>query len=428
MNPKQRRIIERDIETLFSVRAFTVPSSVEAWMKLDFFHPTIKTDKGEFPLSPVGIAALHRLTTLISDIPEVRDSCSPVEIAQEAMECYSAWIRKLLQPTGREFTDNVVQALLAKVKTHKLLIAIEGVDLVDQDTVELGSMMICRADRKLLDSVRLGGILSPDWVFEQFKDKLWLTGTSRGSPKVALQRFEHRAILTVGLLAVCGALLYKGAIWRSRVRLASSTPRPRGYSILCWEPGGEDPHLISTNQSEQLLPLGTELIAYLRKECFLDQLIALLDQEQRTEIQDAIVRCLYWFGDAHGDRNPTMRFIKLWSCAECFFAIDKTDITEANARGIATTLIFAGYRILDPKDYPKFKRRLKSLYDLRSRAIHRAEFGLVENSDLEEFSQWVAWLVISMAALAERGFETLSAVNEQAVRLDAISIRIASED
>jgi hypothetical protein len=174
--------------------------------------------------------------------------------------------------------------------------------------------------------------------------------------------------------------------------------------------------------------LGTELVTYLRKDCFLDQLIALLDQEQRTEIQDAIVRSLYWFGDAHGDKNPTMRFIKLWSCVECFFAIDQIDITEANARGIATILTFAGYRILDPKDYSKFKRRLKLLYDLRSRAIHRAEFGLVENSDLEEFSEWIAWLVISMAGLAERGYKTLSAVSEQAVRLDAIGARIASKD
>jgi hypothetical protein len=48
---------------------------------------------------------------------------------------------------------------------------------------------------------------------------VWLTGTSEGSPTVALRRFKHRATLTVGLLAVCGALLYKGAIWRSHVRL-----------------------------------------------------------------------------------------------------------------------------------------------------------------------------------------------------------------
>jgi len=395
-------------------------------MKLGFFHPRVKTGKGEIPLSSSGVAAIHRLTTLISEIPEVRESCSPGEIAEEVMDCYSSWIRKLLQPTGEEFTDDVVQVLLAKVKTHELLITIEGVDLVDQDVIELGSMRICRADRKLLDGLRLGGILGPDWVFKQIRDRIWLTGRSTGSPKLSLQRFEHRAVLTVGLLAVCGALLYEGAIWRSHVRVAPSAPSRNTYSVLRWEQDGENPHLISTGQSDQLLPLGSEQISYLRKECFLDRLADLLDQEHRTEIQDAIVRSLYWFGDAHGDRNPTMRFIKLWSCAECFFAVDKTDITEANARGIATTLTFAGYRILNPKDYPKFKRRLKSLYDLRSRAIHRAEYGLVGNSELGEFSQWVAWLVISMAAFAERGYKTLSAVSEQAARLDAMGVRIAS--
>jgi hypothetical protein len=58
---------------------------------------------------------------------------------------------------------------------------------------------------------------------------------------------------------------------------------------------------------------------------------------------------------------------------------------------------------------------------LRSRAIHRAEFDLVENADLEEFSHWVAWMIVSMVALAERGYRTLAAVKDQALRLDAIS-------
>jgi hypothetical protein len=113
-----------------------------------------------------------------------------------------------------------------------------------------------------------------------------------------------------------------------------------------------------------------------------------------------------------------MRFIKLWSCAECFFAINDKDITEANARGIATILTCAGYSVWKAEDYPKLKRRLKQLYDLRSRAIHRAEFGAVQLQDLQDFSQWVAWVIISMTALSQRGYRTLEAIKEQIVRLD----------
>jgi hypothetical protein len=84
-------------------------------------------------------------------------------------------------------------------------------------------------------------------------------------------------------------------------------------------------------------------------------------------------------------------------------------------------LTFVGYGIIEAKDYLKFKRRLKSLYELRSRAIHRAEFDLLENADLEEFSYWVVWMIASMIALAERGYGTLAAVKDQALRLDRIT-------
>ena len=417
MNPKQKRTIERDVSTLFSDRALPARPTMEEWTE----NPTVRTDQGDRPLSTVGLAALRRLTSLISDTPEVRDVCSPKEIAEEIFKRYSGWVLRSRKPNGQEFTEDVLSALRAKVKVHEFLIAIEGIDIVDQETIDLGSMRICKADRKLLEGVELGGILNPDWVYGLFQDKLWLTGRSEGSPAVALRRFEHRATLTVGLLAVCGALLYKGAIWRSHVRLASSPSSRATRSILCWEQGGAEPHLINSGEGTQNLPLNAESIIYLRRVCFLDRIMAVLDEIQRTEVQDAIVRAVYWFGDAHGDRNPVMRFIKLWTCVECFFAIDDTEITEANARGFATLLTFVGYGIIEAKDYLTFKRRLKSLYELRSRALHRAEFDLVENTDLEEFSYWVAWMIVSMIALAERGYGTLAAVKNQALRLDRIT-------
>ena len=424
MDAKQKRIIERDVGTLFSKRALPVQPTLEEWTE----NPTIRTEQGDRPLSTAALAALRRIASLIGKIPEVRNSCSPEETAGEVFERYSGCVATSRRPTGQEFTDDVVGALRAKVKVHELLIAIEGIDLIDQEAIELGSMKISRADPKLLEGVKWGGFLDFDWVYGFFKDKLWLTGTSEGSPTVAVRRFEHRATLTVGLLAVCGALLYKGAIWRSHVRLASSPSTKVALSILCWEQGGAEPRLINSGEGKQDMPLNAESVAYLRRVCFLDRIVALLGEGERTEVQDAIVRALYWFGDAHGDRIPVMRFIKLWTCVECFFAIEDAGITEANARGIAALLTFTGYGIVEPKNYLEFKRRLKSLYGLRSKAIHRAEFDLVENADLEEFSHWVAWMIISMVALAERGYGTLAAVKAQILRLDAISTRASAAE
>lgn len=127
------------------------------------------------------------------------------------------------------------------------------------------------------------------------------------------------------------------------------------------------------------------------------------------------------FADAYKDRNPTMQFVKLWSCAECFFAIEKDGVTELNAQGIAAVLTFGGYRIVEPRNYGSFKKRLKKMYKLRSKAVHRAKFGHIEFADLNDFSRWTAWLIFSMVALSEKGYKTLRQVRERTVRLDRLS-------
>jgi len=421
MTPKEKRTIERDLETLFSTKAFIIPATIEVWKSLGFFHPQVRTDNGALPLSPVGIAALRRLTGIVQKFPELRDSCSSKEIAEQVHESYEGWIKRLLQPDGQEFVDGVRDALLATVKERIFLVGVEGLDLEDLERLNLGLTTICKADPALLSEIEFGGALTSEWVQSQFASKLWLIGNSQGSPEVSRQQFEHRTVLTVGILAVCGALLFKGAIWQSHVRaVIAPHQQTMAVSVFSWDAGGANPNVSRSWGQDKKLPLNAEAVSYLRKECFLDRLAELLGLKERTEVQDAIVRALYWFADAHADPNTTMRFIKLWSCAECFFAITDQDVTEANARGIATILTFAGYGITTAGEYAKFKRRLKAFYDLRSRAVHRAQFGEVQLQDLEEFSRLIAWLIVSMTALTERGYQTLASIKEQVVRLDRI--------
>ena len=346
------------------------------------------------------------------------------------LRSYKSWIKRNLQPTGQELMEDIVNSLHAIVKDYEFLIQIEGIDLKGQNILNLGSIRIQRSDRALLENVKFEGHLELDLIYEQFNNRFWLIGQSRGSPDIASERFEFRAALTVGILAVCGAVLYKGAIWRSRVRAVTSPLENRQAVVsLRWEVGGENPSYSRSWGAEQDLPLGPESISYLTQVCFLDQLASLPDKANRNKLQDAIVRSLYWFAEAYRDRNPTMQFIKLWSCAECVFSVEKQGasecqkVTELNARGIASVLTFAGYQIVSPQEYPAFKRRVKHLYRLRSKAVHRAKFGHVEIAALDDLSHWVAWVIISMVALSERGYKTLGQIYEQTSRLDDISAK-----
>jgi hypothetical protein len=335
------------------------------------------------------------------------------------LKSYNDLLEKHLQPTGQEVTEGISDALLALVKDNEFLVQVEGLDLTDQDTIELGGIRIQRSDRRLLEKVKFGGSLDLDSIYEQFKDNLWLIGAIKGSPDVASEQFEYRAALTIGLVAICGAVLYKGAMWRSRVRaMISPLEHRKATLILRRDRGGDNPELTRRWGHEQGPSLDAKSLTYLTDHCFLKQLAGVPGRADRTELEEAIVRSIYWFADAYRDINLTMRFIKLWSCAECFFAIDKEGVTELNAKGFTAILAFAGFNIIGPKDYPEVKRRVKNLYALRSDAIHRGSFGHIQFADLDDLSRWIAWIIVSMVSLSERGYRTLRQVREQSSRLD----------
>jgi hypothetical protein len=252
MTPKQRRIVERDVENLFSPKAFISKPTLEDVMRLGFFHPTVKYKRGTLFLSDKGMAAVRRLTDLVYGLDALRDSVSKREIGVQLLKNYNDLLEKHLQPTGQEFIEGVADALL------------EGLELIDQDSIELGSVRILRSNRALLERVKFEGGLELGSIYEQFKDSIWLIGAIRGSPDVASERFEHRATLTVGLLALYGAVLYKGAVRRSRLRAVISPLEHRKATlILSWERGGENPSLTRSWGHNQNLPLDAKSLAFL---------------------------------------------------------------------------------------------------------------------------------------------------------------------
>ena len=423
-SPKEKRIIERDIETLFSPKAFLKVQTIEDIKQLFPFHPSITLNGGIKFLSEGGIAAFRRLAQSIAKMRTLENVVSAREIEAQMQKDYSLWIDRRLQPSGHEFVEGVVSALLKEVKHFEFLLLIDGVDLKDREALVLGSFRIQRSNPDLFNAVKFGKYLDRDTTYSNFPHGMWLIGAVTGSPDVASEQFEYRAELIVGILGICGAVLYKGSIWRSRAQASSSAfSHRKTVSVLRWEADGKNPSLTRKWGREQNLPFTTESITYLNETCYLEQLAALPEIKDRSELQDAIVRAIYWFADAYKDRITVMQFVKLWTCLECFFAIDKREVTELNAKGVSAILTFAGFQIVDPKDYAKLKRRVKTMYDLRSTAIHRAEFGHVAVTDLEELSHWVAWIIISMASLVEKGFKTLKQVHDETSRLDALTGR-----
>jgi Apea-like HEPN len=426
MTSKEKRIVGRDVATLFSNRAFLSTPTFEDIRRLGPFHPQVEYKGNVIYLSDEGISAANRLVNLISRLPKLLDLVSEREIDAQAQEIHSSWLEDKLEPTGAEFIDCVVDSLHRRVRNYEYLVKLEGIELTDQDTFKLGTASIQSGDLGIPKDIKFSSPLEAQEIKLQIKGGLWLLLPSRGGSYRADQEFQYRVSLTVGLLAVLGAILYNGStISKCRIRaLTSPLENRKAVSWLRWEVGGGNLRHSRVWGHEQDLPFSSDSITYLNTECFLAQLAALPDRLERNELENAIVLALYWFAEANRDRNPVAQFVKLWTCAECFFAIKKDEVSEQNAAGISATLTFGGFRIIDPKDYKKFRARVKKMYDLRSKAIHQGLNAHVTKGDLHDLAKWVGWVIISMTALSCKGVTTLNQVRLEISRLDQLSVSI----
>ncbi len=71
-------------------------------------------------------------------------------------------------------------------------------------------------------------------------------------------------------------------------------------------------------------------------------------------------------------------------------------------------------------DYYILKTKIKKYYGLRSKVVHHAEYTHINEELLEELSFMVAWVVITMISLIDKGYTSLADVQMQAERFDKL--------
>ena len=330
------------------------------------------------------------------------------------------WFEEMLVPDVDEFFDRFLPALAKFKKARRFIYRVEGLTLQDVDTIELGSKTVRRQfSWDLLEGIESDDARMRECVEKEFGGQCVIEGREVGSRDKAQRKFVFGAEMAISVLRLCGCLLYRAAITHTHIRLVDRSLGARGTaSSLSW--AEEERRLCFTRYlgKEQSLTLSLDMLQYLTEHCFFKQLFQCLEKEDRSELEDTINRAIYWFGEAHKDSDDTMKFVKLWSCVESFFSIEKDQSTVLNATGLSAVMTCGGYSVVDVADYGEFKKKVTHLYDLRSKALHRAYHGHIGWSELEDFAQIVAWLITSMVSLTLKGYTELREVLQQCRRID----------
>ena len=404
---------------MLSRRELIVPSSPDELVKIGFFSPHIQHDGHQIYFSPRARIALGRFCQFVLDHGPFKGRVVFNDVYQITTSELADWYAQEVIPEGQVFVDAVEQELTQRIGKFVHLCRIEGLKLKSLKNLKIGSRTISRYSEEMIPGDWLKDDIISGRINEHFTNGFVMIGTESGTETATTEQFYFVSDQLLSVLRVHSCLLYRAAILKMNIRLVRGPLDGHTPAITAhWKTDCQVPTVTYHGRREQDVEIDQETLVYLQRSCFLDELASVVEKKNRNQLEEAIARGIFWFGEAQADGTKAGTWIKLWSSIESFFSVENEDIAEANSRGLAALLTYSGLRIKDLDSYEELKRKAKRHYTKRGKNVHRGAFQNIDQIDLEELSTMAAWTVVLMVRLSLRGYTNLTEVHREAHRLD----------
>jgi len=431
LTPKQRRVVRHHLDLIFSSKGITFPRSIEEMRShmsaVGFIPPEFEYKDKHVLFSKEGVTSIREISSLIEGTRFHRDEINYNDIYQAVRKEIERWWNQELIPDESEFLGPLEHVICGKIIDRGFFCRVEGMTLDGVDGIMIGSKVIKRFDSKDIEKLVFADERLYDVISREYGNSTIIKGHQTGTDAAAQAAFYHTSELCLSVLRLYACVLYEWAISAVRIRLVNTCLGSYGNaSSVGWAINDKNVVFTRYFRPGDQLVLNKAQLDHLKTHCFFTQLGSLIEKCDRNELEQAIVRSVYWFGEAEKDQEKVGKWLKLWSCVEAFFSSGGESITESNARGVAALLVFGGYALEESHNYASLKSKMKRFYVLRSRAIHRGEYQHIDDVTLQEFSYITAWIVIVMVSLSAKGYTRLAQVKAETNRLDAVCTKEAT--
>ena len=423
LSRKQARIIQRALTQLAGVKSYKPIRSIEDIGDKSFFDRELQLSNHRFVLlTDHGMAQIEQIVDTTVDAAPFGDLADYSDIWSASWKTLEELLSNgQMTESANEWLNLVSARIIPLIQSRVIIVPFVGVELQGIDELLLGSFQLLRPSISHLEAmgVEHGWADVPSTIAGYRDGELWLYGRTRGTPRVAEVRFRTAADLITGLLAVTvGVMSMSGA---TRVFISPKMTGHDSRGEATWFSWDEDTSNFTIHRSG-IRGVPFEIDSGLRDQLNQSSTFAtalrIFQTEKRSPLEEAIARGFHWFADAHRDPPPVMQFVKYWSCIETFFSIGEEEITKSVSIGVAAVLVFGGYEFVPRSEYSTVKKRMATLYRLRSQAVHRASRTHVTKSDVAELSRYTAQLLINMVSFVERGFQHPNDIKEHSKRID----------
>lgn len=422
LSKKQAGTIQYALRQLANARSVIPIRSVEDFRSLPFGHELQLTDHRMLLLSEHGMEQVRLIVRTLQQADPFGGMADHSDVWSACWKTLEELFSQNRMVDGaEEWLDLISARITPQVRSRRFIVPFVGVEFKDIDELALGQTRLVRPSVSHLNHAGVNhGWAEVAKIIGRYRDReLWLQGQTRGTARVAETRFRTLSDLVAGLFAAAAAVMLESGATRIFISPNMSGHDSHGDATwFSWDESGENFALHRSGIRGVPFIVDAGLRDQLYDASVVGTALRIFESETRTPLEEAIARGFHWFADAHRDPTPVMQFVKYWSCIETFFSIDQEDITKSVSIGVAAVLVFGGYEFEPRDEYSNLKKRVATLYALRSQAVHRASRGHIREADVGELSRCAAQLLINAVSFVERGYRKPNEIKEHSMRLD----------
>jgi hypothetical protein len=423
---KEHRIFDRLAMRLFGKKTIYQPKTLEELRDIGLSLPSIKFNGSNAWISKLGKQALTSLTDLFVNHHKYSEYLYFEDAFSSIKRLYQKHLGNNNVPSSDDFFGEIITDLDNLIDERTFVGTVEGIIFDDLDYIEFGEATLKKFDESVLKyrrEVDQFDNLFRKKITDDLENKIVFVASEKGSLEVAVDKYKQRAKINLSVLKVLICAHVKGGFTSTHINLKSSKSfQYQDSSLIGWSSEG---HLYTsgTANPRREFPLTTERLEQFNVEGLFEKLSYIANKNEKNELEQAIEKSLYWFSEAQSDGCQASSFLKLWSCLECFFSITSDEITERNARGVASLFMYGDINmqladIAELQNYASLKSTVKKYYQLRSAVAHRAEYKKIDEHVTVLLSYIVCSVILSITCLASRGHDSLDRIATECERLD----------
>tara|TARA_R110001583_G_scaffold173171_2_gene327023 strand:- start:11811 stop:13208 length:1398 start_codon:yes stop_codon:yes gene_type:complete len=428
-NTREQRFFNRLAMQIFGKKTIYNPKTLEKLKDIGLSLPFINFNGSTAWISESGKKALTSLSYLFVNHQKYSEYLYLEDAFSTIKYVYEKHLGNNNIPSSDEFFGEIIADLDSLINEKTFVGTVEGIIFKDLDCIDFGEATLKKFDGSILKYNRKVDQIENSFrkkISDELKNKIVFVSSEKGSMEVAVDKYKQRAKINLSVLKVLICADVKGGFTRTHINLKSSKSfQYQDSSLFGWSSNG---HLYTsgTANPRREFPLTTERFEQLNVEGLFEKLSYIANKNEKNELEQAIEKSLYWFSEAQSDGCQASSFLKLWSCLECFFSITSDEITERNARGVASLFMYGDINmqlvdIAELQNYASLKSTVKKYYQLRSAVVHRAEYKNIDEHVTVLLSYIVCSVILSIACLASRGHDSLDRIAIECERLDKTS-------